>query len=688
MTQPKQEQKTGILTAIGSVLAAFFGVQSASNHQRDAQSGRAWLFIVIAAAMTILLVVAVWLGVRTLVAASGLNTAEKPISTVISAEPPTISNGEATTAPNRQLTNNLDSIEHRVAPCLSCHKDADLNTESGYVPRISGKPAGYLYNQLIHFREGHRRHAVMNEILNNLGNDYLWEMSRYFAARNADYPSPQPITDTAKFKRGEQLVNHGDGDIPACNSCHGKTLVGVLPSVPGLLGLPADYTMAQFSAWQTGSRQAAQPDCMSHVANQLSIGDQQAVAEWLASRKLPANLKPEPGKLPDGCGSLPTPPAKQPKSELNAGAYLTKIANCAGCHTAAGGSEMAGGRDIESPVGTFTSPNITKGGIGDWSNDDFYNALHNGQKPDGSSLYPACPFPSYTNISRAETDQIYDHLQSLPAIESPATEHELAFPYSVRALLKPWRTLKFNAAEYQANPEKSNDWNRGAYLVNGPGHCAECHSERGKLGAIETQKNQRGALIDDWHAGSFNGSAGVQNWSQQETIDWLTTGKNRHAVASGPMAQVIHNSLQHMTDADAAAMATYLRDLPVYQSEPVANFLRVPGHAATQQFANGQKIYQQQCSQCHGNNGEGSQAAIGLANNRTVLSATPINLIQLLMHGGYGPATRNDPSPFGMPPYQHQLSAQQAASVLTYIRNDWGNSAAAIAPKDVAKFAR
>ena len=419
----------------------------------------------------------------------------------------------------------------------------------------------------------------------------------------------------------------------------------------------------------------------------------QEYAEWLASRELPQNVKPQVGATPDICGSvtLPSSEKTQPEQALSPGAYLTKLGNCAGCHTADDGAEMAGGREIDSPYGTFITPNITTGGIGDWSSDDFYNALHHGQRPDGSSLYPACPFPSFTHISRTDSDLIFDNLQSLPAAKTAQADHQLSFPYKHRALLKPWRALKFEAstdssAAAQRNTGKSAEWNRGAYLVKGLGHCAECHNERDRLGKTKANEQQSGALVDGWHAGSLNGTAGVQSWSKQAIADWLQTGRNQHASASGPMAQVGHNSLQYLSDPDALAMASYLKDLPEFSAKPITGILRVPSAAGTRQYVAGKSIYAERCANCHGATGEGSTTALPLAGNRVVTAEIPINLIQSLMHGGYGPATQNIPRPFGMPPYQPQLSNKQAASVLTYIRNDWGNSATAIAPEDVERF--
>lgn len=197
----------------------------------------------------------------------------------------------------------------RVAPCTQCHGDQGRATRDGYFPRIAGKPALYLYNQLLNFQQGARRHALMSHMVDRLSDDYLWAISQHFARQHPPYPPPQPAELPASvLKLGEQLALRGapERGIPACVDCHGTRLTGVLPAVPGLAGLPSDYISAQIGAWQIGIRRAAAPDCMGQIALQMQPKDVQAVSAWLASRPLPTSSRPEPAapaRFPLGCGA-------------------------------------------------------------------------------------------------------------------------------------------------------------------------------------------------------------------------------------------------------------------------------------------------------------------------------------------------------------------------------------------------
>ncbi|MFC5475850.1 c-type cytochrome [Paraherbaspirillum soli] len=210
---------------------------------------------------------------------------------------------DATTVP--------DTIGQRLTACTACHGKQGRATSEGYYPRIAGKPAGYLYNQLINFREGRRKNMMMTYLVDHLPDTYLQEIAQYFSEQHPPYPSPQPFdSSSAAFQRGQQLVEHGDAgkNIPACIACHGNAMTGVLPSTPGLLGLPRDYLVGQIGAWKNGSRHAAAPDCMAQVVQRLSAEDIGAVSAWLASQPVPADataVAQLPVKLPLECGSVP-----------------------------------------------------------------------------------------------------------------------------------------------------------------------------------------------------------------------------------------------------------------------------------------------------------------------------------------------------------------------------------------------
>jgi mono/diheme cytochrome c family protein len=272
--------------------------------------------------------------------------------------------------------------------------------------------------------------------------------------------------------------------------------------------------------------------------------------------------------------SIPTAHAQAPKARVPSatripaqtdGEYLARAGDCIACHTARGGEPFAGGLEMLTPFGSLYTPNITpdpETGIGKWSADDFYRALHEGKSKDGSLLYPAFPYPSYTKVTRADSDAIYGYIMSIAPVKRKSTPHKMQFPYNQRNLMIGWRTLYFTAGEYKPDPSQSAEWNRGAYLVLGLGHCDACHTSRNMLGATVKDKELSGGLIplQDWYAPSLtsNREAGLGQWEVEEVVALLRTGISKRGVVFGPMAQVVHDSLQYITEADTQAMAVYL----------------------------------------------------------------------------------------------------------------------------------
>lgn len=202
-----------------------------------------------------------------------------------------------------------DTIAQRMQACTPCHGREGRASPVGYLPRLAGKPAGYLFNQLVNFRDGRRYGAAMSYLVEQLSDDYLREIAEHFAALDVPYPPPPATTEReGVLRRGEVLATRGDfyRQLPACTQCHGYALTGALPAIPGLLGLPADYVIGQLGAWKTDNRRAAAPDCMAHIAKRLSSDDVRAVAVWLASRPVPRGARPAPNPdlpLPLDCGS-------------------------------------------------------------------------------------------------------------------------------------------------------------------------------------------------------------------------------------------------------------------------------------------------------------------------------------------------------------------------------------------------
>ncbi|WP_257993383.1 c-type cytochrome [Cupriavidus pauculus] len=371
------------------------------------------------------------------------------------------------------------------------------------------------------------------------------------------------------------------------------------------------------------------------------------------------------------------------------GEYLARAGDCVACHTEPNNPPFAGGRAMATPFGSLFVPNITpddETGIGQWTADDFYRMMHTGVSRDGNLLYPAMPFASYTKVTREDSDAIYAYLMSVPPVKRKNHPHELRFPFNKRELLIGWRALYFKEGEFQPDPKQSVQWNRGAYLVQGLGHCAMCHTAINALGGSSESKEFEGGMIpnQNWYAPSLtsNREAGLGNWPLQDIVDLLQVGVSHRATVYGPMAEVVYNSLQYMTDEDVQAMAVYLQALPQRDTEPPPSSQEHLVQPAVME--NGRKIYQQQCVMCHAEDGKGHPPSFPpLAGNQSITMASPVNAIRMVLNGGYAPGTKKNPRPHGMPPFSHALDDEQAAAVVTYIRVAWGNTGTPVAPPQV-----
>jgi mono/diheme cytochrome c family protein len=370
------------------------------------------------------------------------------------------------------------------------------------------------------------------------------------------------------------------------------------------------------------------------------------------------------------------------------GAYLALAGNCAGCHTARGGAPYAGGRPIATPFGTIHASNLTPDpgtGLGRWSADDFARALHEGRSRDGRALYPAFPYTDYTRVTRADADALFAFLRALPPVSAPNRPHALHFPWNLPFLLDAWRLLFFRPQPFAPDASRDDAWNRGAYLVQALGHCGACHTARNALGAAGGPALGGGALAaQGWHAPSLLDprEGGVQDWTQSETTDWLAGGVTARAVATGPMAQVVAASLQHLVPGDLDAMATYLRALPARPFDPPARRGALP--PGPQTLALGERLYRDRCADCHGERGEGAPPAWpALAGNRTLTQVSPVNAIRSVLHGGFPPSTRANPRPHGMPPAAPTLDDREVAALVGWLRNAWGHAAPSVDAREV-----
>jgi mono/diheme cytochrome c family protein len=376
------------------------------------------------------------------------------------------------------------------------------------------------------------------------------------------------------------------------------------------------------------------------------------------------------------------------RATVSKGEYLARAGDCVACHTAPEGRLFAGGRAMPTPFGTLYTSNITSDdetGIGKWTADQFYMTMHVGRFPDGGLLYPAMPFGSYTKVTREDSDAIFAYLKTIPAVRQANRPHDLRFPYNNRSLILGWRTLFFKEGEFKADPKQSEQWNRGAYLVEGLGHCGMCHTAINALGGSSESQAFQGGLIpmQNWYAPSLtsNREAGLGDWSIEEISDLLRTGISSKGAVYGPMAEVVYNSLQYLTDEDTRAMAIYLKSLSQNSPQPAVS--GVPTAESRLLLTLGKTVYDAQCASCHGAQGEGKLPEYPpLAGNQSIQMASAVNPIRMVLNGGFPPGTAGNPMPYGMPPFAQLLSDEEVAAVVTYIRSAWGNRGVAITARE------
>ena len=371
------------------------------------------------------------------------------------------------------------------------------------------------------------------------------------------------------------------------------------------------------------------------------------------------------------------PPASTSTADadtLQRGQYLVRAGNCIACHTTRGGQPLAGGRAIETPFGDVFSSNLTpdtETGLGHWSAQDFWNALHHGRSRGGRLLAPAFPYEHTSVITREDSDAMFAWLQAQPPVRQATPEHTLRWPLGTQPALAVWRTLFFAPQVFTPDPARSAEYNRGAYLVQGLGHCAACHSPRNALGASGGVADLSGGLMPvvNWYAPNLHSDreTGLATASLTDTVRLLRTGQNAQAGVSGPMAEVVQHSLQYLTTEDLQAMAMYLQSNA--RPTPAAATTSTPKPVGASVAERGRKAYERHCATCHGERGEGAPDIYPpLSGNRAVLLADPTNLVQTVLFGGYGPVTQGHPRPFGMPPFVLELEDRDIAAVLTHLR--------------------
>ncbi|HUN96054.1 MAG TPA: cytochrome c [Bradyrhizobium sp.] len=361
------------------------------------------------------------------------------------------------------------------------------------------------------------------------------------------------------------------------------------------------------------------------------------------------------------------------------GKALATAGDCVACHTAPGGKPFAGGLSLATPFGAIMTPNLTPDdatGIGRWSKDDFARAMHEGRGRDGGYLYPAFPYPYYTNVTRQDLDAIYDYLRTLTPVTNAVNRNSLPFPFNIRTSMLGWNALFFKPARFVPDPRRSEEYNRGAYLVEGLGHCGACHTPMNAFGASKADKFLEGNRISDWTAPDITNDpqAGLGKWSIDEIVQYLRTGQARTSMASGPMREVVEDSTSKMPDADLKAIAVYLKERGA-AGTPAPT----PVAASDAQMQIGEAIYVDTCSACHTRSGNGIEHIFPkLAGSTIVKQDDPTTLVRIVLTGVQGAGTDAVPTSPAMPSFGYRLDDNQVAAVITYIRNSWGNAASAV----------
>jgi mono/diheme cytochrome c family protein len=395
--------------------------------------------------------------------------------------------------------------------------------------------------------------------------------------------------------------------------------------------------------------------------------------------------RPQISDPPPGLISLLTEPIPNgPNADLlRRGRYLTIAGDCVSCHTRRGGRPFEGGLGLQTPFGIIYSANLTSdrdNGIGAWTPEQFFHALHDGIAPKSRRLYPALPYPHFTIVSRSDTDAILAYLKTVPPIHYAQPANRLPFPIDIRWSLIGWNRLNFSAHDFRSNPAMSPQWNRGAYLVEGLGHCGACHTPKSALGAELSKQAYQGSVIENWLAPDLteNPRTGLGRWSTLDIAQYLRTGRSVHSNAAGLMAEVVAYSTSLLSEPDLLAIATYLKSIP-------ASAMRSSPAPDARSMRAGSAIFFDACTSCHLEGGKGQAGMFPpLRGSGIAQQYDATGVLRLILAGGRTAPTVSRPSFQSMPSFAWKLSDQEIADVATYVRNSWGNRAPPVDEREVA----
>jgi len=383
---------------------------------------------------------------------------------------------------------------------------------------------------------------------------------------------------------------------------------------------------------------------------------------------------------------------------IQRGEYVARLSDCVACHSLPEGAPFAGGLKMATPLGAIYATNITPDashGIGAYSLADFDKAVRHGVAPGGRRLYPAMPYPSYAKLSDDDVRALYAFfMKGVRAAEQPNKPGEIPWPLNLRWPIALWNGVFTDAAPYAAKTEQDPLWNRGAYIVQGPGHCGSCHTPRG-LAFNEKALSEHGsafvagALLDGWYAPSLRNdpNTGLGRWSEADIVRFLKTGRNQHAVVYGSMTEAFNNSTQFMSDDDLAAIARYLKSLPGDPQRDGQPWQYQAVSAATRLQAPGAHTYVTVCASCHGLEGRGQAEWMPpLAGATSALAKETASAINITLNGSQRVVTAGVPDAYRMPAFREQLSDREIADVLSFVRSTWGNHGGAVQAQEVAKL--
>ena len=394
---------------------------------------------------------------------------------------------------------------------------------------------------------------------------------------------------------------------------------------------------------------------------------------------------------------------------IRRGAYLSRAGDCLACHTAQNGQPFAGGVPFTLSVGNVYSTNITPDlatGIGSYGIHDFVKVMREGVAKDGHRLFPAMPYTCYVIVSQEDLSALYAYfMHGIAPVHSPNHPARLNWPLGMRSNMAIWNALYFKKTEYTVNPNKTSGWNRGAYLVQGLGHCGDCHTPRGIAGQVKANNEQNGnlflagAILENWYASPLTGDreTGLYAWSKDEIVEYFKTGRTTRTAASGLMAGVIGKSTQYLNDHDLTAIAEYLKSLKAsHNQRPVKTDSAVQMRVASAAVSalrsgdtgmRGSRVYLDNCNACHGSDGTGAERTFpNLVKNEAVNAMKPISLIHIILTGSSMPSTHTAPSALTMPDFGWRLSDTDVADVLSFVRGGWGNHGAAVSRSESSRL--